>query len=390
MCHCASDVQVQLLGMEHNPDMMLLAARALTFMADVLPSSCGAIVRHGAVPAFCARLLTIEYIDLAEQSLQALDKLSHEHPQAILQHGGLLAVLSYLDFFPTGVQRVAVATAANMCSALGPEHASSVRDAVPILTNLLQYSDAKVVDNACAALSHIAEAFSRDPQLLELLHSNGLVNQALQLISISETGGMTAQLSIGTYYGLVKLLATCASGSALISENLLQAGLSDILKQLLANSAMLSSSTTPASVLRSVDQLYEVVSLAYELLPNMPDAASMLLQDLPVRAGSGAGAGGSRASGSGTSRAAGGAAAAASGSYSAAGRSSAEQQCARTEFLKQHPDVLMKFAGNLLPLLLQVRWYTTSGEVLHIPPESSLMLVLTTHGFLGIPKQCCT
>jgi len=49
---------------------MLLAARALTFMADVLPQSCGAIVRHGAVPAFCQRLLTIEYIDLAEQSLQ--------------------------------------------------------------------------------------------------------------------------------------------------------------------------------------------------------------------------------------------------------------------------------------------------------------------------------
>lgn len=29
----------------------------------------------------CSRLLAIEYIDLAEQSLQALEKLSHEHPQ---------------------------------------------------------------------------------------------------------------------------------------------------------------------------------------------------------------------------------------------------------------------------------------------------------------------
>jgi len=29
----------------------------------------------------CGRLLAIEYIDLAEQSLQALEKLSHEHPQ---------------------------------------------------------------------------------------------------------------------------------------------------------------------------------------------------------------------------------------------------------------------------------------------------------------------
>lgn len=62
--------QVNLLGYEHNPDIMLLAARALTFLADVYPHACGAIIRHGAVPAFCARLLTIEFIDLAEQSLQ--------------------------------------------------------------------------------------------------------------------------------------------------------------------------------------------------------------------------------------------------------------------------------------------------------------------------------
>jgi E3 ubiquitin-protein ligase TRIP12 len=72
--------------------MMLLAARALTFMADTLPNSCGAIVRHGAVASFCQRLLTIEYIDLAEQSLTALEKLSHEHSPALLQQGGLLAV----------------------------------------------------------------------------------------------------------------------------------------------------------------------------------------------------------------------------------------------------------------------------------------------------------
>lgn len=62
--------QTNLLNAEHSPDMMLLAARALTFLADVMPSSCTAIVRYGAVPAFCARLLTVEFIDLAEQSLQ--------------------------------------------------------------------------------------------------------------------------------------------------------------------------------------------------------------------------------------------------------------------------------------------------------------------------------
>lgn len=60
-------VLVGLLNYEHSPDIMLLAARALTHLCDVLPSSCAAVVHYGAVPCFCARLLTIEYIDLAEQ-----------------------------------------------------------------------------------------------------------------------------------------------------------------------------------------------------------------------------------------------------------------------------------------------------------------------------------
>lgn len=48
-------------------------------------------------------------------------------------------MLSYLDFFPTGVQRVAVTTAANICRGLTGESVAVVQEAVPILTNILQY-----------------------------------------------------------------------------------------------------------------------------------------------------------------------------------------------------------------------------------------------------------
>lgn len=71
--------------------------------------------------------------------MQALEKLSSEHAQSCLRHGALLAVLSYLDFFQTSVQRVAVATAAHMCRGITTENTDAIRTAVPILTNLLQY-----------------------------------------------------------------------------------------------------------------------------------------------------------------------------------------------------------------------------------------------------------
>jgi E3 ubiquitin-protein ligase TRIP12 len=363
-----SFLQVQLLGMEHNPDIMLLAARALTFMADVLPASCGAIVRHGAVQAFCERLLTIEYIDLAEQSLQALEKLSHEHPQALLQHGGLLAVLSFLDFFPTGVQRTAVATAATMCTGLGPSHVSAVKDALPILCNLLQYQDAKVVDNACMALLHIAEAYAHHAQLLEQLQRAGLINQALQLISINEggAGGSSTQTSVGTYFGMIKLLSTCASGSAAIAQQLLKAGVIDTLRHLLASCAMLGSSgSTSGSVLRTPDQLYEVMTLAHELLPAVPDASDMLLRDLPMHGGVVAGA-------------------AAAGSSGAAAAAGAGQTDALAAYMASEPEMVMTICQSLLPLTLQVRALGDSSRITNSggQPQQSCNLV-SSHGAAG-------
>lgn len=63
---------VQCMRREHNIDIMLLAARALTHMMEALPSSCNVVVGAGAVPVFCEKLLAIEFIDLAEQVCQFL------------------------------------------------------------------------------------------------------------------------------------------------------------------------------------------------------------------------------------------------------------------------------------------------------------------------------
>lgn len=51
---------------------MLFATRALTYMVEALPNSASVIVERGAIPAFCAKLLCIEYIDVAEQTVQVI------------------------------------------------------------------------------------------------------------------------------------------------------------------------------------------------------------------------------------------------------------------------------------------------------------------------------
>uniref|UniRef100_A0A0D6QT53 HECT-type E3 ubiquitin transferase n=1 Tax=Araucaria cunninghamii TaxID=56994 RepID=A0A0D6QT53_ARACU len=260
-------VLVSLVNHESNADIMLLAARALTHLCDVLPSSCAAVVHYGAVPCFCARLLTIEYMDLAEQSLQALEKISHEHPTACLRAGALMAVLSYLDFFSTGVQRVALSTAANMCKKLPSDAADFVMEAVPLLTNLLHYHDSKVLELASVCLTRIAESFASSPDKLDELCNHGLVAQSTRLVSVSSSGGAQASLSTPTYTGLIRLLSTCASGSTLATKTLLLLGISGILRDILAGTGALSSISVSSTLNRPPEQMYEIVSLVNELLP---------------------------------------------------------------------------------------------------------------------------
>ncbi|KAL0422906.1 UNVERIFIED_CONTAM: E3 ubiquitin-protein ligase UPL3 [Sesamum latifolium] len=212
------------------------------------------MVHYGAVSCFVARLLTIEYMDLAEQSLQALKKISQEHPTACLRAGALMAVLSYLDFFSTGVQRVALSTAANMCKKLPSDAADFVMEAVPLLTNLLQYHDAKVLEHASICLTRIAEAFASSPEKLDDLCNHGLVTQAAALISSSNSGGGQASLSTSTYTGLIRLLSTCASGSALGAKSLLLLGISGILKDILSGSGLVSSMSVSPSLSRPTEQ----------------------------------------------------------------------------------------------------------------------------------------
>lgn len=73
------------------------ACRALTYMMEALPRSSAVVV--DAVPVFLEKLQVIQCMDVAEQSLTALDMLSRKHSKAILQavsitytHWGLLLV----------------------------------------------------------------------------------------------------------------------------------------------------------------------------------------------------------------------------------------------------------------------------------------------------------
>ena len=180
-------VPVILSLLDSSADLMLLSCRAITLLLDVHPSSAKQISQLGGIETLCGKLVCIEYIDVAEQSIQALEKISHSYPELLLEKGALNAILSFIDFFQIGIQRIAVNTAAKICSAMEnalsfDQVSESIEMVVPILQQLMFSSDSKISLSACEALTWIALGCKQGNKASESIIGLEFLQQVVQKV----------------------------------------------------------------------------------------------------------------------------------------------------------------------------------------------------------------
>ncbi|RPA96718.1 hypothetical protein L873DRAFT_1211694 [Choiromyces venosus 120613-1] len=260
-----------------NPEMMLLACRCIANLMEALPAATANVVYGGAVPVLCRKLMEIQYIDLAEQALSTLEKISVEYPTSIVREGGLTACLTYLDFFATNVQRTAVTTAANCCRNIPDDCFPTVRDVMPILLNVLGSSDQKVVEQACQCVARIVESFRHYPDKLEQLMSKEMMNAILQLL----LPGTTNLVGPYIHTQFLRVLSIIAKASPRLSVDMFKMNIVDTLYQILTGvsppvahdgAAMKNDSvmTMQALIHRPREQVSETLNVICELLPGLP------------------------------------------------------------------------------------------------------------------------
>lgn len=266
---------------EENPEMMLLACRCIANLMEALPASTANVVYGGAVPILCQKLLEIHYIDLAEQALSTLEKVSVEYPASIVREGGLTACLTYLDFFATSTQRTAVTTAANCCRNIPEDSFPVIRDVMPILLNVLSSNDQKVVEQGSLCVSRVVESFRYQPAKLEELVSSDLLKAILRLL----LPGTTNLIGPSIHTQFLRVLAFTAKASPTLSAELFKMNVVETLYQILTGVSPPSGVQDVASKLDSVvimqalihrprEQVIETLNVICELLPGVP-------QDLP-------------------------------------------------------------------------------------------------------------
>ncbi|PHU06662.1 E3 ubiquitin-protein ligase UPL4 [Capsicum chinense] len=302
MADSFSPLLVRLARHESNPDIMLLAIRAMTYLCEVHPRSSTYLVNHDAVPALCQRLMAIEYLDVAEQCLQALEKISREQPIVCLQSGAIMACLSYIDFLSTSVQRKALLTVVNICKKLPSGCPSPLMEAVPVLCNLLLYEDIQLVESVATCLIRIVEQACHSSDMLDQLCEHRLVEQVTHLIELN--GRTTVSQSV--YVGLIGLLVKLAAGSIVAVNTLFELNISHILKDVLSTHDFSHGVPSTLMIDGHYNQVDEVLKLLNELLPPISREQNVQL--------------------------------------------AADKE----HFLISHPDLLQKFGFDLLPVLIQV------------------------------------
>ncbi|CCF33919.1 HECT-domain-containing protein [Colletotrichum higginsianum] len=262
---------------EENPEIMLLACRCLANLMEALPASVANVVYGGAVPVLCQKLLEISFIDLAEQALSTLEKISAEYPSSIVREGGLTACLSYLDFFATSTQRTAVTTAANCCRNIPEDSFPVIRDVMPTLLNVLGSSDQRVVEQASICVSGIVESFKYQSAKLEELVSVDLLKAVLRLL----VPGTTNLIRSDIHTQFLRVLAFTARASPQLSAELFKLNVVETLYQILTGVSPPSGTEDVASKLDSVvimqalihrpkEQVIETLNVICELLPSLP------------------------------------------------------------------------------------------------------------------------
>lgn len=260
---------------EENPEVMLLACRCLANLMEALPASVANVVYGGAVPILCQKLLEISFIDLAEQALSTLEKISVEYPSSIVREGGLTACLSYLDFFATSTQRTAVTTAANCCRNIPEDSFPVVRDVMPILLNVLNSSDQRVVEQAALCVSRIVESFKHQPSKLEELVGVDMLKAILRLLLPGSTNHVIVP-SLHTQF--LRVLAITAHDSPRLAAELFKMNVVETLYQILTGVSPPSGTEDIASKLDSVlimqalihrprEQIIETLNVICNLLP---------------------------------------------------------------------------------------------------------------------------
>lgn len=235
---------INCLYKEDLPDIILYAMISLTHLMDALPNVANLVASTGGVSAICSKLTNIEFIDMAEHAIKALEKLSYENGPAILKEGAFASLMNMMEFFESEIQKKIIGVCINIARTLPfPELFDDyVLTVLPVCVNYLAYRSSEFlkinlgfVEFFYGLCESLVRMFCGEPEQIkiqmELMGDHGLVHNLVELIPFASD----------SVSGIFRTLKTLCEFSANLSIRFLQAGGAEIIKNIIEGNAKLET-----------------------------------------------------------------------------------------------------------------------------------------------------
>ncbi|CAG9321229.1 UPL4_2 [Blepharisma stoltei] len=122
------------------PDICLYAIISLNHILDSVPNASHLLVVQSGVGILCRMLMNLEYIDMAENAIKALERISHDSPSALLREGVFSILANILDFFEEAIQKRILSTDILIAKAINSEEMlNGIIPSLPEMANLLVF-----------------------------------------------------------------------------------------------------------------------------------------------------------------------------------------------------------------------------------------------------------
>ncbi|KEG12995.1 E3 ubiquitin-protein ligase TRIP12 [Trypanosoma grayi] len=240
------------LRKEDNIDLMILAARALTYLVDAISSTVYVLGSEGGVEAILLHLQEVKDIELSEQCLTCVEKITQNTNGAVmvLQKGGAKALLIYVDFFSSSSQRKAWTSVAAMCRRVDVLSFHHVSDSLGEIRARVNHTDGKIAEKVITCLYRIILGVRTDQKLV----ASAFGDVCMPLLELLTRGDIPES----TFSIALSLIGVGISHSTEVTRRIIESGLVECL---------LALTTSASEQLRSP-------SMSPTLLPAKAPAAS--------------------------------------------------------------------------------------------------------------------
>lgn len=181
-------------------DVVLLSMNSLLTLIEVASNYAPLLASIGAVPILISKVSNFAYIDVAEQAIKILEKISKNDPTTILSRGVFQITMETLDFYEIQTQKNILNIGINCLSAFGK--ADNDRSMDRVFQRVITYISSPLQGKVLEFLDLFFAKTCYNSELINIINDQGLISTLNQLFS--EANPSTSRL-FSMYKNLVKL-----------------------------------------------------------------------------------------------------------------------------------------------------------------------------------------